>query len=81
MLSHLRFLLAVNTDKTHCPSLRSKPSLVVGMPVLRATFVFKPLIPIARFSENDNPFMILMVKLLVFRYTPLCRKCVFMCHQ
>ncbi len=71
MLSHLRFLLAVNIDRTPCPSLRSKPSLVVGMPVLRATFVFKPLIPTARFSENDNPFMILMVKLLAFRHTPL----------
>lgn len=42
------------------------------MPVLRAIFVFKPLIPTARFSENDNPFMFVILiffspaKLLLF---------------
>lgn len=70
MLSHLRFLLVVNIDRTPCPSLRSKPSLVVGMPVLRATFVFKPLIPTARFSENDNPFMVVIY--IYFRLQKYC---------
>jgi hypothetical protein len=42
------------------------------MPVLLATFVFKPLIPTARFSENDNPFIVvniyfLLAKVLLFR--------------
>ena len=31
---------------------------MVGKPVLWAILVFKPLIPTARFSENDNPFMV-----------------------
>jgi hypothetical protein len=37
------------------------------MPVLLATFVFKPLIPTARFSENDNPFMVVK---LIFIFQP-----------
>ena len=37
------------------PILRSNPCLVVGMPVFLATLVLKPLMPIARFNENDNP--------------------------
>ena len=54
------FLLSpsVNADNIVDPILRSNPCLVVGMPILLATFVFKPLIPTARFSENDNPFMV-----------------------
>ena len=67
MFYYLRFLLPVNIDRTPCPILRSKPSLVVGMPVLRATFVFKPLIPTARFSENDNPFMVVK---FIFIFSP-----------
>lgn len=74
MFYYLRFLLPVNIERTPCPILRSKPSLVVGMPVMRATFVFKPLIPTARFSENVNPFMVVKfififppAKLLLFR--------------
>ena len=60
-----------------CPTLRSRPCLVVGIPTLRATLVFNPLIPTARFSENDNPFMILMVKLSVFQKIQLYCKFVF----
>ena len=58
---YFRFLLPVRTERTLCPILRSRPCLVVGMPVLRAIFVFKPLIPTARFSENDNPFMFVIL--------------------
>ena len=88
---HLCFLLPVNIDKTLCPILRSNPSLVVGMPVLRATFVFKPLIPTARFSENDNPFMVVKfififppAKVLLFHdifmvlFSPFLRTFVYM---
>jgi amino acid permease len=66
------FLLSpsVNTDNIVDPTLRSKPNLVVGMPVLLATFVFKPLIPTARFSENDNPFII--VHILINRLQNYC---------
>lgn len=46
------------------PILRSSPCLVVGMPVFLATLVFKPLMPIARFNENDNPgiFIVLFIE-------------------
>ena len=37
---------------------------MVGKPVLWAIFVFKPLIPTARFSENDNPFMVIKFKFI-----------------
>lgn len=83
--------LPVSTDNTNPPILRSNPSLVVGMPVLRATFVFKPLIPTARFSENDNPFMVIKfkfifppAKVLLFRdiftvlFSPFLRTFVYM---
>ena len=37
---------------------------MVGKPVLWAILVFKPLIPTARFSENDNPFMVIKFKFI-----------------
>mgnify|MGYP006910062145 CR=1 FL=1 len=37
------------------PTLRSKPCLVVGIPVLRAKLCFAPEIPTALFHENENP--------------------------
>ena len=37
------------------PILRSRPCLVVGIPVARATFVFKPEMPTARLSEKLSP--------------------------
>ena len=67
--------MPVNIERTPCPILRSKPSLVIGMPVLRATFVFKPLIPTARFSENDNPFMFVI---LIFFFA--CKITTFLRH-
>ena len=94
MFYYLRFLLPVNIDRTPCPILRSKPSLVVGMPVLRATFVFKPLIPTARFSENDNPFMfvkfififqpakvLLFCDIFIVLFGPFARKLSSLAHQ
>jgi hypothetical protein len=41
-----------------CPTLRSKPCFVVGIPVLRATFVFNPLMPMARFKEKLKPLIV-----------------------
>ena len=40
------------------PILRSNPPRVVGMPVLRATFCFNPVMPTARFQEKDKPGII-----------------------
>ena len=37
---------------------------MVGKPVLWAIFVFKQLIRIALFSENDNPFMVIKFKFI-----------------
>lgn len=37
------------------PTFLSSPALVVGIPVLRATFCLKADIPTARLSEKDKP--------------------------
>ena len=51
-----------------CPTLRSRPCFVVGMPTFRATLVFKPLIPTARFNEKDKPFMVNLLSFHLQRY-------------
>jgi hypothetical protein len=37
------------------PTFRSRPDLVVGMPVARANLAFAALMPRARFAENEKP--------------------------
>ena len=54
---YIRFFPVI-TDITACPTLRSKPCLVVGTPTLCATFAFSPLMPTARLSEKDSPFIL-----------------------
>ena|GEM_PF-3858883 len=53
------------------PIFRSKPPIVVGMPVFFATDCFNPLIPNARFKENDNPFIS-----FIFKYIALIKNAV-----
>lgn len=64
---YLRFLflppIAFNIEP---PILRSKPCLVVGIPVALATFPLAALMPTARFNENENPnFISYNLKLLI----------------
>lgn len=44
------------------PTLRSKPCLVVGMPVLRAIFCLTAVTPIARLSEKLSPGIFISVQ-------------------
>ena len=39
------------------PILRSLPPFVVGIPVFRATLLFKLLIPINLLNENEKPYL------------------------
>ena len=46
------------------PILRSNPCLVVGMPTARATLVFSPEMPTARFSEKLSPGILAIIILI-----------------
>ena len=61
LVVYLRFLPPVSADSTVCPTLRSRPCLVVGIPVLRASLFFRPLMPTARFKENVTPLIVYML--------------------
>lgn len=39
------------------PALRCRPLLVSGTPILRDTRALAPEIPVARFQENENPYL------------------------
>ena len=43
--------------KISCPIFLSSPPFVVGIPVFWAMDCLMPVIPIALFNENDNPFV------------------------
>lgn len=47
-----------------CPIFLSRPPIVVGMPVLRARDCFMPVIPIARLSEKERPFISFIVNMV-----------------
>jgi len=51
----LRRFFPVMAFITARPILRSRPPLVVGMRVLRATLPLRAEMPMARFREKDNP--------------------------
>lgn len=44
-------------SKSFLPIFLSSPLCVVGMPVFCAIDCLRPVIPIARFNENVNPFV------------------------
>lgn len=44
------------------PTLRSKPCLVVGMPVLRAIFCLTAVMPTALLREKLNPGIFILVQ-------------------
>ena len=54
---------------TFPPILRSRPCLVVGMPILWASLILRPLIPIALFQENESPGMFFIVLKLSVTYS------------
>jgi hypothetical protein len=48
--------IAFNMDR---PIFLSKPPVVVGIPVLLATLLRRPLIPVSLFQEKENPKLFL----------------------
>ena len=62
------FLLPVKPLRIAPPILRSRPCLVVGIPTVRATFVFKPEIPTARLSEKLSPGIFAIIVLVSVEY-------------
>ena len=46
---------------TIAPTLRSMPARVVGIPVARDIFLFACVTPSARFHENDNPGIFILL--------------------
>ena len=57
LFTHLIFFFFVIPFIIAPPILRYNPCFVVGTPTLCAIFVFRPLIPTARFNENGNPLI------------------------
>lgn len=48
------------------PILRSRPCLVMGMPVARAIFYLACMMPMARFQENVRPGIFMGILVTIF---------------